>query len=431
MPDPSHEAPIIEVKNLVKEYRLGALEGIRTLGRRLLGKPVPPRQRFRALDDVSMSIRRGEVVGIIGHNGAGKSTLLKLLCQITKPTSGKIKVNGRIAPLIEVGAGLVGEMTGRENIYLNATILGLTRPEIDAKIDEIIEFSELGQFIDTPIKRYSSGMQVRLGYAIATAIDSEILIVDEVLAVGDLQFQRKSIERMQRLIHESNRTVLIVGHNVRQLERVCTRVIMLDHGKVVADGMPGPVVGEFYEKVQNKELAKSRSAQPHAAWVIESSGIIDVTSVTIETDTRTEAGYSVEFGSALTVRIVIESQREIPRLDMGLAVLTLDYLPVAISELTSAPSVGPFTLSEGHNEFVCTLTDLPLMPGVYCFRLGVKDNWGQLIWGANNICPFEVRARPDDNRARYSDFAFVQIKSRWQQMLNLSDPYTKSVNSGC
>ena len=182
--------PIIEVTHLTKEYQLGHItslkENITNSYRRLLGRPIHKRENFKALDDVSFSIEQGEVVGIIGHNGAGKSTLLKHLANISKPTKGSVKVLGSVAPLIEVGAGVNPELTGRENIYLNGAILGIPKKIIHKKMDEIIEFSELEQFIDTPVKRYSSGMSVKLGFSIATSLDADILIVDEVLAVGDL-----------------------------------------------------------------------------------------------------------------------------------------------------------------------------------------------------------------------------------------------------
>ena len=199
--------PAIEVSHVTKEFRLGALSGLKqtllNAGARLSGRKVLERPLFKALDDVSFSIEPGEVVGIIGHNGAGKSTLLKMLARISSPTRGSVKVNGRIAPLIEVGAGFVPDFTGRENVYLNGSILGMSKKGIDRKFDEIVDFAEMAEFIDTPVKRYSSGMQVKLAFAVATSIESEILIVDEVLAVGDLAFQRKCFDRMEDLIKRS------------------------------------------------------------------------------------------------------------------------------------------------------------------------------------------------------------------------------------
>ena len=172
------------------------------------------------------------MVGIIGRNGAGKSTLLKILAHVTQPTRGNVAIRGSAAPLIEVGAGFVADLTGRENVYVNGAILGLSRSEISRKMDDIIAFAELEQFIDTPLKRYSSGMTVRLGFAIATSVDADVLIIDEVLAVGDLDFQKKCFDRMEDIIKRKNKTLLIVGHNVRQLERISTRMILLEKGKL-------------------------------------------------------------------------------------------------------------------------------------------------------------------------------------------------------
>ena len=184
--------------------------------------------------------------------GLAKGTLLKLLSRITTPSSGNVQIRGRVAPLIEVGAGLIGELTGRENIYLNAAILGMSKKETAGKFDEIVAFAELEEFLDTPIKRYSSGMSVRLGFSIATSVEADILVVDEVLAVGDLAFQRKCFDRMEDMIKRQRKTVILVSHNIRQVERLCRRVILLDHGCVLADGSPSATCNLFYERSDDK-----------------------------------------------------------------------------------------------------------------------------------------------------------------------------------
>src|SRR6202521_2912429 len=243
---------VIEVNHVTKEFRLGQLHSLKQSAldtiARLRGQSMPERAPFKALDDVDFKVERGEVLGIIGQNGAGKSTLLKMLARISNPTRGSVKVDGTVAPLIEVGAGLAPDLTGRENVYLNGVILGMRRGEIKKRFDEIVAFAELEEFIDTPIKRYSSGMQVRLGFSIATCVVADILIVDEVLSVGDLAFQRKCFDRMEDMIKRQGKTVLLVSHNTRQIERLCSRVILLDRGRVVADGPPGEVCDLFYER---------------------------------------------------------------------------------------------------------------------------------------------------------------------------------------
>lgn len=201
-------------------------------------------QHFMALNDVSLTVNKGEIVGIIGHNGAGKSTLLKLISRVLTPTSGRVWVRGKVAPLLELGAGFHPELTGRENIYLNGSILGLTRRDIDQRIQGIIDFSELHEFIDAPIRTYSSGMMARLGFAVATDTDPDVLILDEIISVGDEAFQRKSETRI-RSFFKKGITILLVSHNMDQVEKLCTRAVWLDHGEVKAEGMPGKVVERY------------------------------------------------------------------------------------------------------------------------------------------------------------------------------------------
>ncbi len=242
---------MIKVENVTKEYRLGAIGGttLRDELQRLRAKrkhqedptqkigakQVNIGEKFMALNGVSFEVKKGEAVGIIGHNGAGKSTLLKLITRITAPTSGDIYLNGRVASMLEVGTGFHGELTGRENIYLNGAILGMTKKEIDAKMEDIIEFSEVRQFIDTPVKRYSSGMYVNLAFSVAAHLDSEIMIMDEVLAVGDVAFQNKCIKKM-REVADSGRTILYVSHNMNTIRKLCDKCIVLSKGTVAYIG---------------------------------------------------------------------------------------------------------------------------------------------------------------------------------------------------
>ena len=243
---------MIRVRDVKKQYRLGQIGGGTLRGdlqswlARKRGKEDPNTligtdQRligttFMALNGVSFTVNKGEAVGIIGSNGAGKSTLLKLLTHVTAPTEGDIDLYGRVASMLEVGTGFHPEMTGRENVYLNGAILGMTRAEIDAKMDEIIEFSEVRDFIDTPVKRYSSGMFVKLAFSVAAHLDSEIMIMDEVLAVGDMKFQKKCLTKMRQAAQRDGKTVLYVSHNMATIRDLCDRCIVLDKGKVVFDG---------------------------------------------------------------------------------------------------------------------------------------------------------------------------------------------------
>ncbi len=230
---------ILSVESVGKDYKLGTVNG-ETLKDALRSKRQKHaklhNESFTALKDVSFKVKKGETLGIIGANGAGKSTLLKLISRITSPTRGKIYIDGKVASLLEVGTGFHPELTGRENIYLNGSILGMSKKEIDSKIDSIIEFSECKQFIDTPVKRYSSGMYVKLAFAVSSHLDAEILIMDEVLAVGDVKFQHKCINKMREIAAQEHRTILYVSHNMESVRRLCKRCIILDHGKIVYDG---------------------------------------------------------------------------------------------------------------------------------------------------------------------------------------------------
>ena len=244
--------PVIRIRGVRKEYRVGEIGG-RTLqndlkswwarkhGREDPNLPIGAKarlrgERFLALDGIDLTVQPGEALGIIGPNGAGKSTLLKLICRITAPTEGTIELRGRVTSMLEVGTGFHGEMTGRENIYLNGAILGMTRQEIDRKLEDIIDFSEVREFIDTPVKRYSSGMYVKLAFSVAAHLDSEIIIMDEVLAVGDMAFQKKCLNRMREAAKVEGRTILYVSHNMNTIRHLCDRCIVLEEGRLRYDG---------------------------------------------------------------------------------------------------------------------------------------------------------------------------------------------------
>jgi len=254
-----HPDTAISVSHVSKRYTIGAqkdgsLRG--TLAGMLGAKQTKDQQEFWALNDVSFEIKKGEVIGIIGKNGAGKSTLLKILSQITKPSSGRIEISGRVASLLEVGTGFHPELTGRENIYLNGTILGMTRQEVKEKFDEIVAFSGVEKFIDTPVKHYSSGMYVRLAFAVAAHLEPEILIIDEVLAVGDAEFQKKCLGKMKEVAGHG-RTVIFVSHNMEAVKSLCERAVFLEHGKVVKDAAPSEVIDFYLQRQSGAILEQS------------------------------------------------------------------------------------------------------------------------------------------------------------------------------
>ncbi len=365
--------PAIEVSHLTKEYRLGALQGLKqtllNTGARLAGRKVLERPLFKALDDVSFSIEPGEVVGIIGHNGAGKSTLLKMLARISTPTRGSVKVNGRIAPLIEVGAGFVPDFTGRENVYLNGSILGMSKKEIDKKFDEIVDFAEMAEFIDTPVKRYSSGMQVKLAFAVATSIESEILIVDEVLAVGDLAFQRKCFDRMEHLIKREQRTVLLVSHNIRQIERLCKRVMLLDHGKIAASGGSKEICNIYYEQNDKKIAEQLRGSAEKVRDRFTTSGEIELIDICIR-DKSGLAVSSVEHGKEAVVELRFNVRKPIRNVIFGLGIHTTDFLYLADKD-TEDDHLLFEAFDPGEISVRCRIRSFPLLPGTFVFRVGV------------------------------------------------------------
>lgn len=256
----------IKIENLKKEYILGLIGGttlnaeLQSWWARVRGKEDPNTMvgqnqkngRFWALNGIDLEIKRGEALGIIGANGAGKSTLLKILSRVTAPTEGDIWVNGRISSMLEVGTGFHGELTGRENIYMNGAILGMSKREVDAKINDIIEFSECEKFIDTPVKRYSSGMYVKLAFAVAASLDSEILVMDEVLAVGDMKFQEKCLGRMGDIAGGEGRTVLYVSHNMSTIRSLCTRCVVLEQGRVIFEGDVEAAVEVYLGQCRNE-----------------------------------------------------------------------------------------------------------------------------------------------------------------------------------
>ena len=243
---------MLKVQNVSKVYKLGEIGGttlrdeLQRLTAKIRKKDDPTKKvgsknynkgdKFKALDNISFEVKKGERIGIIGHNGAGKSTLLKLISRVTGPSEGTIYLDGRIASMLEVGTGFHPELTGRENVYVNGAILGMTKKEIDSKMEDIIDFSEVRDFIDTPVKRYSSGMYVKLAFSVAAHLNSEILIMDEVLAVGDVNFQKKCLNKMKSVSENDDKTILYVSHNMSTIRELCDRVIVLDHGKIIYDG---------------------------------------------------------------------------------------------------------------------------------------------------------------------------------------------------
>jgi ABC-type polysaccharide/polyol phosphate transport system ATPase subunit len=403
---------IIEVNHVTKEYRLGHMKSLKQTAlntfSRLRGNPMPKQEPFKALDDVDFKVEEGEVLGIIGTNGAGKSTLLKLLARVSVPTKGGIKVGGSVAPLIEVGAGLVGDLTGRENIFLNGSILGLSIASIKEKFDEIVEFAELEEFIDTPIKRYSSGMMIRLGFSIATSVDADILIIDEVLAVGDLAFQRKCFDRMENLIRKQGKTVLLVSHNIRQVERMCKRVVLLDHGKILADGEPENVCNLFYQR-SNKKVQSYLQDQQQAKATIQTSGEVEILGIDIlGADDRVID--EIESGGMLRVRVRFELKRLLkkPEIVVGTHKTDFVYLTAGSTAIFDDRPNYP----AGVHEVEYIVHSFPLVAGVYCIRVAIFDKHRRMLFAGETLKMFSVRSKKV--KAREASLQTLDIPSEWK-----------------
>lgn len=377
---------ILRIENVSKKYRLGMIGGT-TLRDELQRKKAkrkgledPTRkvtdtstgnigEEFLALDDINISINQGERVGIIGHNGAGKSTLLKLISRITAPTTGTIEMNGRIASMLEVGTGFHPELTGRENIYMNGAILGMNKAEIDSKIEEIIDFSECRQFIDTPVKRYSSGMYVKLAFSVAAHLDSEIMIMDEVLAVGDMAFQNKCLRKMNQVSKDEGRTILYVSHNMNTIRQLCDRCIVLDHGRITFNGDVEEAI-ETYLGISNASgkvvnLRKKDS---------EKGTLEGVKFDSIECNT--EADWRIKTGELLPFEIAITADKDLENVGFRVGVLSGDGSPIS---LVLSDSLFSCRCNE-QLKFKYLLDTTMLVPGDYCLTLvlygvDIYGNW--------------------------------------------------------
>ncbi|OLN28940.1 Teichoic acid export ATP-binding protein TagH [Desulfovibrio sp. DV] len=405
--------PIIEVTNVSKQFRLGQLHTVKHTVQEALGwftgKKVAGPRVFKALDEVSFSIEPGEVVGFIGSNGAGKSTLLKILSGITSPSRGNVEVRGRVAPLIEVGAGLHPELTGRENIFLNASILGVPRKHIEALVDPILDFAEIVPFADTPTKKYSSGMKVRLGFAIATSIDADILIVDEVLAVGDIAFQRKCFDKMEDLIHKQKKTVLLVSHNIRQVQRICQRGILFEHGKVVADGPAETICKAFFEKSDQAIYNQGNNGKAN----LKSIDGFELLSFTLS-DPEGNPTNRIRVNDPLDIRIRYHNHHPLVRPKFGIGVHTSDFL-----YLTTYDSRNEIELDElqpGEHEAICRIERLPFTPGVYSLRLGVSAGRVEnTIFYGENLLNFHVEGEERFRNVAGSE-GFILLDATWRQL---------------
>ena len=368
---------ILKAQNISKQYRLGLVgtgslkHDLNRWWHKINGKEDPylkmgamnhrsakaNEDYVWALRDINFEVKTGEVLGLIGQNGAGKSTLLKILSRVTSPTTGIIKTKGRIASLLEVGTGFHGELTGRENIYMNGAVLGMTKTEINSKIDEIIDFSGCEMYIDTPIKRYSSGMTVRLGFAVAAHLEPEILVVDEVLAVGDAEFQKKAIGKMQDLSTGEGRTVLFVSHNMASVKSLCTRAILLEHGEAVFEGDVGDAIDKY---LQTDEIFSGFENIQRLG-----NGLVQVEKIQIFDDNGSEISTAYS-GQDITIILYYNSKLENSRnININPSIAFVNSKGVQVFNHHSRLNGIRFNNLPDHGAFSMTIKNLPLPASRY------------------------------------------------------------------
>jgi lipopolysaccharide transport system ATP-binding protein len=387
----------IRVEKLSKRYRIGGPQvRYKTLRESIMGAVAAPLRYLRnpksairnqetiwALKDVSFEVKRGEVVGVIGRNGAGKSTLLKILSRITEPTEGYAEIHGRVGSLLEVGTGFHPELTGRENVYLNGAILGMKRVEIDRKFDEIVAFAEIEKFLDTPVKHYSSGMHVRLAFAVAAHLEPEILLVDEVLAVGDAAFQKKCLGKMEDVAREG-RTVLFVSHNMAAIQGLCRRAILLDHGAIAGDDVAIHVI-ELYLQSSSASTKSRTCLLSHEGRRSGSEVIFG--EVCIFTDGREST--VLRMGGSLRIVVSFKRKAPIPNMRFGIAIEDhTGQRVVNFSPSVQAPDLIRASFREG--TITCDIPCLHLLPGLYYVTLILATGSSEYLDRVDRAVQFTV-----------------------------------------
>ncbi len=411
----------IRVENLGKMYRIGTEErrpanfwqATKQLAAspfdylRRITRPPTEEETLWALKDVSFEVHRGEVVGVIGRNGAGKSTLLKILSRITEPTTGHAEIHGRVGSLLEVGTGFHPELTGRENIYLNGAILGMKRTEIDRKFDEIVDFAEIEKFLDTPVKRYSSGMYVRLAFAVAAHLEPEILLVDEVLAVGDAAFQKKALGKMGEVTQEG-RTVLFVSHNMAAIEQLCSRAILLCDGHVQKSGNISNVVS-FYLSAFERRISAADGILAQSV-----DGSLELISIRL-TDEKGQDLSAVQCGRDLHLAILLRTTMPLPRVTVTVGIN--DLYDTRIATLHSDIAGYHLSLSPGTQCIVCKVPRFPLVPGNYAMDVKVLSGHAVILW-APRVVELSVEAGDFYNTGRLPDLSwggFCYLHQQWDR----------------
>jgi lipopolysaccharide transport system ATP-binding protein len=380
--------PILEVQHITKQFKIGAKQERYLSLRDVLANPFKKKDKeantFLALDDVSFDVMPGESIGIIGKNGAGKSTLLKILSKITPPTAGKIICRGRVASLLEVGTGFHPELSGRENIFMNGSILGMRRFEVEKHFDAIVDFSGVEKFLDTPLKRYSSGMQLRLAFAVAAFLEPEILVIDEVLAVGDAEFQKKCLGKMQDVSRDEGRTVIFVSHNMETVLQLCDRCVMLENGTVKKNGTPSETIDYYLssQKSQDKIIDLANVMRTGAFGLKQNVKFKSVTLDNIDT-----APWQIKYKQTLAFKFDIEVINDIEELEIGIAIYTINDFEIVSSLSTDYEKIE--NLKKGVYSFDFIFPELNLLPGIYKIGVGIRSEKKMEDY-LKDVCQFEI-----------------------------------------
>ncbi len=416
-----HEKTGVGYRRLSEEIAEAVARPFRRLRHRANGSPAPQqpptKERFWALKDVSFEVKRGEVLGIIGRNGAGKSTLLKILSRITEPTEGRVRIRGRVASLLEVGTGFHPELTGRENIFLNGTILGMSRREIQRKFDEIVAFAEIEKFLDTPVKRYSSGMYVRLAFAVAAHLEPEILVVDEVLAVGDVQFQKKCLGKMQDVARQHGRTVLFVSHNMTAIENLCHQVCLISDGRVITINTAASTIEQYIGITTNRTLNKDGETD---LINVGQTGTGDVVFEGLEiTNASGKRSRSLRIGERARIRVRFRAVLDLSNLIIGIAIHDKTS---AVVFATHWNDLGAsYSVKRGRYMTSCELWPNYLRDGHYSISIGAMT--GTTVLGhCSEADVITIEKVPDQTLANYDDRAGILfIPMKWEPPKPLSD----------
>lgn len=402
---------VVEIKNISKKYyikqnndKYQTLRDNIVIWFKDIFKKKVDLEEFWALDGINFNIEKGEVIGIIGANGAGKSTLLKILSKITPPTNGKIKIKGKLSSLLEVGTGFHPELTGRENIYLNGSILGMNKKNIDKRFNEIVDFSGVKKFLETPVKRYSSGMYVRLAFSVAAHMDADILLIDEVLSIGDFEFQKKCLGKMDQMAKTKNKTIIFVSHDMDAIQNLCTKCILLENGKIKSFGGPIKIVKEYLQNKKDNSKIDLRLDQKH-----KNDPDYELLSLVLENSINDK--FSVYWDETIDLKLKIKSKKDINDLSFGIGCTTLNNIPL-FTVRDSDYINDNFKFEKDSIHEINIKIEHNLSPGFYNLILGISKG-GVSDYYNPQIALLEILGHGGKKQYPYKNNGLIHCFSRW------------------